>query len=160
MLHFVSEWLKTVIQESITGLQRKFFFLTDMEQQKWKIIDIIFQVCVDLNLFQLMSKWLHGLRCIWAKFIRKVPCSFGPWRFIIVFTKPLEHLLRHLNQTRDILYGIYIILYLYSYVLKFSLSSGLPTTICKHFLTHTDVRDQPLLPQQHSVKSIHDKILQ
>jgi len=81
-----------------------------------------------------------------------IPCSFGPWRFIIVFTKPLEHLLRHLNKTRDSLYGIYIILYLYYYVLKFLLSSGLPTTIFKHSLTHTDVRDQPLFYYPNNIR--------
>ena len=130
----------------------KVLFGTDVKRQKWKIIAFIFLVYIDLNLFQLVSKWLYGSRRTWAKFIRKAVCSFGPWTFIIVFTKPLELLLRNLNQTSDILYSVNIILYIYSYVLKFPLSSGLPTTICEHFLTHTFFRDPSLFYYPNSIR--------
>ena len=122
----------------------KVFFWTDIEWEKWKIIAFMYLVYIDPNLFHLVPKWLNGSRCTWAMFVRKTAYSFGPWRFIVVFTKALELLLRHLKQARDILYSVNIILYLYSYILKFSSSSGLPTTICEYFLTHRGFRDPPL----------------
>jgi hypothetical protein len=130
----------------------KVLFRTDIERQKWKIIAFIFLVYIDINLFHLMSKWLYGSPCIWAKFIRKTACSFWPRSFIIVFTKTLELLLRLLNQIRGVLYSVNIIFYLYPYVLKSSLSSGLPTTICEQFLTYTFFRVPPPFYYPNSIR--------